>query len=54
MTSADDAHRLRMARVEPGSPAAKAGLTAGDTVVEGNGKETKNFVDWAEEVASRG
>ena len=40
--------------MEPGSPAAKAGLTAGDTVVEVNGKETKNFVDWAEEVASRG
>ena len=49
-----DGDRLRMARVEPGSPAAKAGLTAGDTVVEVNAKETKSYFDWAEEVAGRG
>ena len=49
-----DGKRIRLARVEPGSPAAKAGLSAGDTVLEVNGKPVENFVDWAKEVAGRG
>jgi len=49
-----DGERIRLARVEPGSPAAKAGLSAGDTVLEVNGKPVTSFVDWAKEVAERG
>jgi len=49
-----DTNSLRLARVEPNSPAAKAGLQRGDTVVQVNGNNVKNFVDWAKEVAGRG
>jgi len=49
-----DNNSLRLARVEPNSPAAKAGLQRGDTVVQVNGNNVKNFVDWAKEVAGRG
>jgi S1-C subfamily serine protease len=49
-----DTNSLRLARVEPNSPAAKAGLQRGDTVVQVNGNNVKNFVDWAKEMAGRG
>jgi len=49
-----DGDRLRLAKVEANSPAAKAGLRAGDTILEVNKRPVDNFVDWAKEVAGRG
>jgi S1-C subfamily serine protease len=49
-----DGDRLRLAEVEANSPAAKAGLRAGDTILEVNNHPVDNFVDWAKEVAGRG
>ena len=49
-----DGDRLRLAKVEANSPAAKAGLRAGDTILEVNNRPVDNFVDWAKEVAGRG
>ena len=49
-----DGDRLRLAKVETNSPAAKAGLRAGDTILEVNNRPVDNFVDWAKEVAGRG
>ena len=49
-----DGNRLRLALVEANSPAAKAGLRAGDTVLEANETPVANFVDWAKETAGRG
>ena len=49
-----DNNSLRLSRVEPNSPAAKAGLRRGDTVVQVNDHNVKDFVDWAKEVAGRG
>ena len=40
--------------MEPNSPAAKAGLRRGDTVVQVNDRDVKGFVEWAKEVAGRG
>ena len=45
---------MRVARVEADSPAARAGLRTGDTVLEVNGTVVTDFVDWAEQVAGRG
>ena len=45
-----DGDRLRLATVEPNSPADTAGLSAGDTVLEVNGKEVAGFVDWAKAI----
>ena len=45
---------LRLSHVEPNSPAAKAGLRRGDTVVQVNDRDVKGFVEWAKEVAGRG
>jgi S1-C subfamily serine protease len=49
-----DGDRLRLARVELNSPAFKAGLRAGDTVLEVNNRPVANYIDWAKEVAGRG
>ena len=49
-----DGNRLRLTLVEANSPAAKAGLRAGDTVLEVNEKPVADFVDWAKETAGRG
>jgi S1-C subfamily serine protease len=49
-----DGDRLRLAAVEPGSPAATAGLTAGDTVLEVNGKAVAGFVSWARAITAGG
>ena len=49
-----DGDRMRVARVEADSPAARAGLRTGDTVLEVNGTVVTDFVDWAEQVAGRG
>ncbi len=49
-----DGDRLRLATVEPGSPAASAGLTKGDTVLEVNGKAVSGFVNWAKAIATGG
>ena len=49
-----DGDRLRLARVELNSPAFKAGLRAGDTVLEVNDRPVANYIDWAKEVAGRG
>ena len=49
-----DGDSLRLSRVEPNSPAAKAGLRRGDTVVQVNDHDVKGFVGWAKEVAGRG
>ena len=49
-----DGNRLRLALVEANSPAAKAGLRAGDTVLEVNETPVADFVDWAKETAGRG
>ena len=47
-----DGDRLRLAAVEPGSPAANAGLTTGDTVLEVNGKAVAGFVNWAKAITA--
>jgi serine protease Do len=49
-----DGDRLRLARVELNSPAFKAGLRAGDTMLEVNDRPVANYIDWAKEVAGRG
>jgi S1-C subfamily serine protease len=49
-----DGDRLRLAAVEPGSPAATAGLTVGDTVLEVNGKAVAGFVNWARAITAGG
>ncbi len=49
-----DGNRLRLALVEPNSPAAQAGLRAGDTVLEVNQQPVADYVDWAKEIAGRG
>ena len=49
-----DGNSLRLSRVEPNSPAAKAGLRRGDKVVQVNDNHVTDFVGWAKEVAGRG
>ena len=49
-----DGDRLRLAAVEPGSPAATAGLTTGDTVLEVNGMAVAGFVNWAKAITAGG
>jgi S1-C subfamily serine protease len=49
-----DGDRLRLATVEPGSPAATAGLSVGDTVLEVNGKAVDGFVNWAKAITTGG
>jgi len=49
-----EGNSLRLSRVEPNSPAAKAGLRTGDKVVQVNERDVTDFVDWAKEVSGRG
>ena len=49
-----DGDNLRLSRVEPNSPAAKAGLRRGDKVVQINDNHVTDFVGWAKEVGGRG
>ena len=49
-----EGNSLRLSRVEPNSPAAKAGLRTGDKVVQVNERDVIDFVDWAKEVSGRG
>lgn len=49
-----EGNSLRLSRVEPNSPAAKAGLRSGDKVVQVNERHVTDFVGWAKEVSERG
>ncbi len=49
-----DGDRLRLAAVEPDSPAAKAGLSVGDTVLEVNDRQVTSFVAWAKAITAEG
>ena len=37
---------VEVTRVAPGGPAARAGIQAGDVLVEANGRTLRNFLDW--------
>jgi len=43
---------LLIASVQPQSPAGKAGLNAGDAILEVNGKAPKSFIDFADRLAA--
>ena len=49
-----EGNSLRLSRIEPNSPAAKAGLRTGDKVVQVNERDVTDFVGWAKEISGRG